>query len=68
MGDGLRNWVVLAENVRTEIFGALEAITLVWPRSFPLRTCPRGRQDLAPRIVRAKRDYHSVGSEIRELA
>jgi ferredoxin-NADP reductase len=27
MRDGLRNWVVLAENVRTEIFGSLEAIT-----------------------------------------
>jgi len=27
MRDGLRNWVVLAENVRTEILGALEAIT-----------------------------------------
>ena len=27
MRDGLRNWGVLAENVRTEIFGSLEAIT-----------------------------------------
>ncbi len=27
MRDGLRNWGVLAENVHTEIFGALEAIT-----------------------------------------
>ena len=27
MGDGLRNWGVLAENVHTEIFGALEGIT-----------------------------------------
>jgi ferredoxin-NADP reductase/MOSC domain-containing protein YiiM len=27
MGDGLRNWGVLAENVHTEIFGSLEAIT-----------------------------------------
>jgi len=27
MRDGLRNWCVLAENVHTEIFGSLEAIT-----------------------------------------
>ncbi len=27
MSDGLRNWGVLAENVHTEIFGSLEAIT-----------------------------------------
>jgi ferredoxin-NADP reductase/MOSC domain-containing protein YiiM len=27
MRDGLRNWGVLAENVRTEIFGALDSIT-----------------------------------------
>jgi len=27
MGDGLRNWGVLAGNVHTEIFGSLEAIT-----------------------------------------
>jgi ferredoxin-NADP reductase/MOSC domain-containing protein YiiM len=27
MRDGLRNWGVVAENVRTEIFGSLEAIT-----------------------------------------
>ena len=27
MGDGLRNWGVLAENVHAEIFGSLEAIT-----------------------------------------
>ena len=27
MGDGLRNWGVLAENVHTEIFGSLEAVT-----------------------------------------
>jgi ferredoxin-NADP reductase/MOSC domain-containing protein YiiM len=27
MRDGLRNWGVLAENVQTEIFGALESIT-----------------------------------------
>jgi ferredoxin-NADP reductase/MOSC domain-containing protein YiiM len=27
MRDGLRNWGVLAENVHTEIFGAIEAIT-----------------------------------------
>ena len=27
MRDGLRNWGVLAENVHTEIFGSLEAIT-----------------------------------------
>jgi hypothetical protein len=27
MRDGLRNWGVLAENVHTEIFGSIEAIT-----------------------------------------
>ena len=27
MRDGLRNWGVLAENVHTEVFGALEGIT-----------------------------------------
>ena len=27
MGDGLRNWGVIAENVHTEVFGSLEAIT-----------------------------------------
>jgi ferredoxin len=27
MGDGLRNWGVLAENVHTEIFGSVEGIT-----------------------------------------
>jgi hypothetical protein len=48
MRDGLRNWGVLAGNVHTEIFGSLEAITLVWRRLITLLTYHKGRPDLAP--------------------
>jgi hypothetical protein len=46
MRHGLRNWVVLAENVRTEIFGSLEAITPGMAGVVPTPHLP-GRQDLA---------------------
>jgi ferredoxin-NADP reductase len=69
MRDGLRNWVVLAENVRTEIFGSLEAITPGMAQVVHTPHLPQGPPGSGPpRIVRAQRDYHSVGSEIRELA
>ena len=45
---GLGSWGVVAENVHTEIFGALEGITPAWRRLFILLTCYKGHLDLAP--------------------
>ena len=47
MRDGLRSWGVLAENVHTEIFGSLEAITPGMAQVVTLLICHKGRPDLA---------------------
>ncbi|MGD0471119.1 MAG: MOSC domain-containing protein [Terriglobales bacterium] len=48
MRDGLRNWGVLAQNVHTEIFGSLEAITPGMAQVVHTPHLPPGRPDLAP--------------------
>jgi ferredoxin-NADP reductase len=48
MRDGLRNWGVLAGNVRTEIFGSFEGVTPGMARVDHTLTCHKGRPDLAP--------------------
>jgi len=68
MRDGLPNWRVLAENVHTEIFGALEAIT---PGMAQVLHTPHPRKDsrdLVLQFHRAQRNYRRLGSEICELA
>jgi ferredoxin len=54
MGDGLRNWVVLAENVRTEIFGALEAITPGMAEVVPTPHLPPGPPGSGPPVSFAR--------------
>ena len=54
MRDGLRNWGVLAENVHTEIFGSLEAITPVWRRLITLLTCQQGPPGSGPPVSFAR--------------
>jgi hypothetical protein len=48
MRDGLRKWGVFAENVHTEIFGSVEAITPGMAQVVHTLTCHKGRPDLAP--------------------
>jgi ferredoxin-NADP reductase len=68
MRDGLRNWGVLAENVHTEIFGSLEAITLVWRRLITLLICHKGRPDLAPQSHSRAAGLPPLGIESRNFA
>ena len=67
MRDGLRNWGVLAGNVHTEIFGALEGIT---PGMAPVDHTPhlttRAAWIRPLSLICAQRNYRRVGSEIRE--
>jgi len=60
MRDGLRNWGVLAENVHTEIFGSLGAITPGMRRLLTLLTRHKGRPVLAPQS-------HSRAAELPPL-
>jgi ferredoxin-NADP reductase/MOSC domain-containing protein YiiM len=54
MRDGLRNWGVLAENVHTEIFGALEGITPGVARVDHTPHLPQGRPGSGPSVSFAR--------------
>jgi ferredoxin-NADP reductase/MOSC domain-containing protein YiiM len=54
MRDGLRNWVVLAENVRTEIFGSLEAITPGMAQAVHTPHLPQGPPGSGPPVSFAR--------------
>jgi ferredoxin-NADP reductase/MOSC domain-containing protein YiiM len=54
MRDGLRNWVVLAENVRTEIFGSLEAITPGMAQAVHTPHLPQGLPGSGPPVSFAR--------------
>jgi len=54
MRDGLRNWGVLAENVHTEIFGALEGITPGMARVGHTPRLPQGPPGSGPSVSFAR--------------
>ena len=54
MRDGLRNWGVLAENVHTEVFGALEAITPGMARVDHTPHLPQGPPGSGPPVSFAR--------------
>src|SRR5579864_2608145 len=54
MRDGLRNWGVLAENVHTEIFGSLNAITPGMAQVDPTPHLPQGPPGSGPPISFAR--------------
>jgi ferredoxin-NADP reductase/MOSC domain-containing protein YiiM len=54
MRDGLRNWGVLAENVHTEIFGSLEAITPGMAQVVHTPHLPQGPPGLGPPVSFAR--------------
>jgi len=54
MRDGLRNWGVLAENVHTEIFGALEGITPGMARVGHIPRLPQGPPGSGPSVSFAR--------------
>jgi ferredoxin-NADP reductase/MOSC domain-containing protein YiiM len=54
MRDGLRNWDVLAENVHTEVFGALEAITPGMARVDHTPHLPQGPPGPGPSVSFAR--------------
>jgi ferredoxin-NADP reductase/MOSC domain-containing protein YiiM/ferredoxin len=54
MREGLRNWGVLAENVRTEIFGSLEAITPGMARVDHTPHLPQGPPGSGPTVSFAR--------------
>jgi ferredoxin-NADP reductase len=54
MRDGLRNWGVLAENVHTEIFGALEGITPGMARVDHTPHLPQGPPGAGPSVSFAR--------------
>lgn len=54
MRDGLRNWGVLAENVHTEIFGALESITPGMARLDHTPHLPQGLPGSGPPVSFAR--------------
>ena len=54
MRDGLRNWGVLAENVHTEIFGSLEAITPGMAQVVHTPHLPQGRPGSGPPVSFAR--------------
>ena len=54
MRDGLRNWGVLAENVHTEIFGALEGITPGMARVDHTPHLPQGPPGSGPSVSFAR--------------
>jgi ferredoxin-NADP reductase/MOSC domain-containing protein YiiM len=54
MRDGLRNWGVLAENVHTEIFGALESITPGMARVGHTPHLPQGPPGSGPSVSFAR--------------
>ncbi|MGO9563150.1 MAG: MOSC domain-containing protein [Candidatus Korobacteraceae bacterium] len=54
MRDGLRNWSVLADNVHTEIFGSLEAITPGMARVVHTPHLPQGPPGSGPPVSFAR--------------
>jgi ferredoxin-NADP reductase/MOSC domain-containing protein YiiM len=54
MSDGLRNWGVLAENVHTEIFGSLEAITPGMAQVVHTPHLPQGPPGSGPQVSFAR--------------
>jgi ferredoxin len=54
MRDGLRNWGVLAENVHTEVFGALEGITPGMARVDHMPHLPQGPPGSGPSVSFAR--------------
>ncbi len=54
MRDGLRNWGVLSENVRTEIFGSLDAITPGMARVVHAPHLPQGPPGSGPAVSFAR--------------
>jgi ferredoxin-NADP reductase/MOSC domain-containing protein YiiM len=54
MGDGLRNWGVLAGNVHTEIFGSLEAITPGMAQVVHTPHLPQGQPGSGPPVSFAR--------------
>ncbi len=54
MRDGLRNWGVLAENVHTEIFGSLEAITAGMAQVVHTPHLPKGPPGSGPPVSFAR--------------
>jgi ferredoxin-NADP reductase/MOSC domain-containing protein YiiM len=54
MRDGLRNWDVLAENVHTEIFGSLEAITPGMAQVVHTPHLPQGPPGAGPTVSFAR--------------
>ncbi len=54
MNDGLRNWGVLAENVHTEIFGSLEAITPGMSQVMHTPHLPQGPPGAGPAVSFAR--------------
>jgi ferredoxin-NADP reductase/MOSC domain-containing protein YiiM len=54
MRDGLRNWGVLAENVHTEIFGALEGITPGMAQVVHTPHLPQGPPGVGPPVSFAR--------------
>ncbi len=54
MGDGLRNWGVLAGNVHTEIFGSLEAITPGMAQVHHTPHLPQGPRGSGPPVSFAR--------------
>jgi ferredoxin-NADP reductase/MOSC domain-containing protein YiiM len=54
MRDGLRNWGVIAENVHTEIFGSIEAITPGMPQVVHTPHLPQGPPGSGPPVSFAR--------------
>jgi ferredoxin-NADP reductase/MOSC domain-containing protein YiiM/ferredoxin len=54
MRDGLRNWGVLAENVHTEVFGSLEAITPGMAQVVHTPHLPQGPPGSGPPVLFAR--------------
>ena len=63
MRDGLRTWCVLAENVHTEVFGAVEGSTPGMTRVDHTPHLPQGAAWIWPlSLVRAQRDHRRMAS------
>jgi len=57
MRDGLKNWGVLAENVHTEIFGSLEAITPGMAEVVHTPHLPKGQTGSGPPVSFARGEF-----------
>ena len=66
--DGLGKWGVLAENVHSEIFGSLEAITPGISQVGHTPHLPQGPPGSGPAISFARSNHGRLGSKIQQLA